>query len=374
MVLHHHVSELLRRGHEVQFVTGRDHAALIPLSDYPGLSVQAFDLMDRHKPVRRFRGDPRAYQNFMAAYDGDAILSHMNGGWTSDLLALAERRTTAKRVAVGHGYHRLPFRFVKAGCSFGVLTWAWRVWRARTLAAALRRFDHLVFLADSPFPDKGFYDLWVARRERLPYSIIPNGVEVPAAVADCEVLCRTLGFGDRPFLLNVSNYVEGKHQAEALECFLAADTDAHDLVFIGSAKTSFKADLEWRVNRNRGRLGGRRVFVLDSVPRDLTCAAFRHATLFLLLSDREAQPMVILESMAAGLPYVSRDVGCVREMKGGVLAAGRTEFVAAINQLLGDAALRSSLAVEGLRQARERYDWGVVIDAYERMLYCLVDG
>lgn len=373
MVLHYQVSELLRRGHEVTFATGRDHAEMIAGADYPGLAIKAFNLIDRHKPVGRWVGNPTPYLDFVADYDGDAIISHMNGGWTSDLLALAERRTAAKRVAVGHGYHRLPFRPVNAGYTFGVCVWFWRFWRALTLARTLKPFDHLVFLAEGPLKNKGFYDLWVARQQGLPYSVIPNGVEAPAAVADKAALCRALGFGDRPYLLYVSNYVEGKNQTEALECFLAADTGGYDLVFIGSAATVWKTRLERQLHRKRPSLGNRRVFILDTVPRDLTWAAFHHATLFLMMSEREAQPMVILEAMAAGLPFVSHDVGCVRTMNGGVIADGRRNVVAAINQILGDAAFRARLAEEGRAQARDRYTWSGVVDAYEQMLYRLID-
>jgi glycosyltransferase involved in cell wall biosynthesis len=192
-------------------------------------------------------------------------------------------------------------------------------------------------------------------------------------VADKAALCRALGFGDRPYLLYVSNYVEGKNQTEALECFLAADTGGYDLVFIGSAATVWKTRLERQLHRKRPSLGNRRVFILDTVPRDLTWAAFHHATLFLMMSEREAQPMVILEAMAAGLPFVSHDVGCVRTMNGGVIADGRRNVVAAINQILGDAAFRARLAEEGRAQARDRYTWSGVVDAYEQMLYRLID-
>lgn len=64
---------------------------------------------------------------------------------------------------------------------------------------------------------------------------------------------------------------------------------------------------------------------------------YRRADLFVLASFAEGQPTVVLEAQASGVPVVSTDVGCVRELLGsGALVGDRdpTHFAEAIRSLL----------------------------------------
>jgi glycosyltransferase involved in cell wall biosynthesis len=68
----------------------------------------------------------------------------------------------------------------------------------------------------------------------------------------------------------------------------------------------------------------------------------------------------ILEAFAAGLPVVSTPVGCegIEATDGKhLLIASRDRFAESIIRLLGDEALRTSLASRARALAREQYDW-----------------
>ena len=149
MVLHHHIQELLQRGHSVEFVSTPDQ---MPSSsaEYPELKLKAFNVIDRQRYVRRYSGEYQAFQKYVADYDGDFIITHMIACWTTDLVAHTPRRTTAKRIAVGHGYHILPYRPVMQKYTFGFFTWFSSMLYALCLGRQMRSLDHLVFLADKP--------------------------------------------------------------------------------------------------------------------------------------------------------------------------------------------------------------------------------
>src|ERR1035437_9994059 len=84
-------------------------------------------------------------------------------------------------------------------------------------------------------------------------------------------------------------------------------------------------------------------------------SAVKQADVVLITSSREASPLVVLECMAAGTPWVSLDVGCVRENSGGVLVSSDNEMVSVTLQLLNDPQRREQLAHEGRRAAIERH-------------------
>jgi glycosyltransferase involved in cell wall biosynthesis len=67
------------------------------------------------------------------------------------------------------------------------------------------------------------------------------------------------------------------------------------------------------------RLSSGKILFLRDIPREDTVAAFKCSDLFLQTSQKEVAPLVILESRAAGLPWISMDVGNVRSMPGGII-------------------------------------------------------
>jgi glycosyltransferase involved in cell wall biosynthesis len=87
------------------------------------------------------------------------------------------------------------------------------------------------------------------------------------------------------------------------------------------------------------------------------------ADLFLFTSRVECAPLVILEAMAAGAPWVSFDVGNVSELAGGIVAGNRRELLDAGRQILGGE--RPELAREGRAAWEATHRWEDVVRRYE---------
>jgi glycosyltransferase involved in cell wall biosynthesis len=90
-----------------------------------------------------------------------------------------------------------------------------------------------------------------------------------------------------------------------------------------------------------------------------------------LTSLSEAQPLVALEAMAAGIPVVATDVGGCREAIGGaglLTRPGDPEATAAaLLRIASDDVLRARLAAAGERRARTRHAPARVYGAYHEM-------
>lgn len=86
---------------------------------------------------------------------------------------------------------------------------------------------------------------------------------------------------------------------------------------------------------------------------------YEAADVFVFASDHEGWGMVLIEAMAAGLPIVTTDVGCVGEavipVEHALVAnvGDKEAFTASLRRLVGDSVLRESLGKAGYRQAKQ---------------------
>src|ERR1039458_9870924 len=72
------------------------------------------------------------------------------------------------------------------------------------------------------------------------------------------------------------------------------------------------------------------VTMMLNVPRAESVSAIKEADIMVHPSNWEASPLVILECMAAGKPFVAFDVGCVREHAGGRVVGSLSEMAEAV--------------------------------------------
>jgi glycosyltransferase involved in cell wall biosynthesis len=116
------------------------------------------------------------------------------------------------------------------------------------------------------------------------------------------------------------------------------------------------------------------------VPQERLPAVYAAADAFVLASFTEGHPKVLLEAMASGVPCVAS--GC--EGNRSLVADGRTGLLFdprraealtdALERVLGDAALRESIATAARQQVVARYDLGTLVAAEIALLQRVVAG
>ncbi|MFC7218046.1 glycosyltransferase family 4 protein [Streptomyces polyrhachis] len=97
--------------------------------------------------------------------------------------------------------------------------------------------------------------------------------------------------------------------------------------------------------------------------------AYAEADAFVLASDKEGMPLVVLEAMAAALPVVATDVPGTRELLDGVgllAAPDPAPLAAAVDRLAAEPGLRRELAGRSAAAARA-YTWETVAAQVEKV-------
>ncbi|MEU6403057.1 glycosyltransferase family 4 protein [Streptomyces sp. NPDC046985] len=121
-------------------------------------------------------------------------------------------------------------------------------------------------------------------------------------------------------------------------------------------------ELRGRLEEQARRLGLEHVEFSGGLLGEDLVKAYADADAFVLPSDKEGMPLVVLEAMAAGLPVVATDVPGTRELVqgAGLLAAPEPVALAqAIDALAADQALRARLARASADRAGG-YSWETV--------------
>jgi glycosyltransferase involved in cell wall biosynthesis len=206
--------------------------------------------------------------------------------------------------------------------------------------------------------------------ERLGYNgvhYIPNGVEV-SDQDDPEYL-KELDVVPGEYAVFVGRLVPEKGAHYLVEAWSRLATD-RKLVIVGDS--SFSASYVKSLNRCSPNL----IFTGYLYgPRLAT--VFRNAGLFVLPSDLEGLPIVLLESLAHGTPVLASDIPPNQEVLGGLgeyfKAGDVQDLVDRLNELLPRMHAMKKTARELRQRIATEYDWERVADQTESLYSSLVD-
>ena len=345
---------LARRGHDVHVVTRRLKGTIAD-EVVQGAVVHRFTVQGN--AVKGMQGEVQRYVEFVRSFPADVLVMHCAQVWPLDVLLPHLHELPGAQVFVGHGFSTIKEPAYRDYFS--------------ALGAALQHMDQVVALSalleEVPFCRKH------GLREPV---IIPNGVDIAAFDSPSREVRDRWGIGKRPWLVSVSNHspVKGHHTLSEVARHVRRKLPEATATVIGDPYPAEKCRL--------GRLGVKGgcwyrcrlqatvtpgMSLRWKVPRADVVSAVQEADVMLITSTREASPLVVLESMAAGTPWVAFDVGCVREHVGGVVVHSSEEMARAAVSLLRDPQARTKLGHEGQQRARERHDWDAIAQSYERV-------
>ena len=134
----------------------------------------------------------------------------------------------------------------------------------------------------------------------------------------------------------------------ALLAFCKSNIPNSALVFVGTELGEYGHEVQdyWlKIKSNYPYL---KVFFLESLGREEIVSAFRYCDVFVLSAKSETQPIVILEAMACGKPFISTNTGCVTEFKGGLVVNNLEQMAQKMTFLAQNVDIMHSLGQQGM--------------------------
>jgi L-malate glycosyltransferase len=419
------VSErLAERGHQVSVATsklaGRNDRTI------NGVRVEGFAISGN--AVRGFEGEVGRYQQFLLHSQFDIMMNYAAQQWATDLvLPLLERLSCVK---------------ILNPCGFSSLYEPLYAQYFRQMPKFMNQYDHLIFCG-SHYRDVGF-----ARAHGVEkMSIVPNGASEEEFTRERDLSFRKrhdIGSDDL-FFLTVGNLVESKGHLDVANAFLAADFEGRPATLVlngnecryaeqrsafngmrhkvaeyyravqqihdargpgaacahvlhgiankmgmrtgtyAAARKTFREDMRTVIDKIH-RQGSRKRILMTDLPRPELVQAYMNADLFVFASHIECSPLVLFESAAAGIPFLSVPVGNAEEIAswtgaGVICPAPEDEKGYTVPQpdVLADYMSRLTKdqeqlrlrGVAGKKKWSEEFTWGHITGRYEQLFTAL---
>jgi glycosyltransferase involved in cell wall biosynthesis len=217
----------------------------------------------------------------------------------------------------------------------------------------------------------------------LPLAVVPNGVNLSEFDDNTIDFREKYGIKEKYMFLNVSNFFYGKGQEALVDIgthFVRGEIKDNYVIVQISNSVNYPYDRRFlETCEQGGRDKNVNIKFLRDIPREDVVAAFKSAGAFLFTSRKEICPLVILESQAASLPWISMDVGNVKDREGGKVIHYTEEdskgYKIVNRQTICSYVVRvmdvfeeegAELSIAG-REGVEKLDWQNIVPLYDKV-------
>jgi glycosyltransferase involved in cell wall biosynthesis len=327
---------LAARGHAVHVITGGRREDV----ELGGVHVHRLPVSGNQ--TRGIRGDATMVADLIGRIAPDLVFNYMAQTWSTDCCF----------ELLGH---EVRPRMVMAPCGFSGLGKRRYANYFAAMPAILRSYDALIF-PSSAYQDWEFAHDAGAQRIFL----VANGADPSTATG--EALRARLPSGQ--IVVTVGRHVLSKGHGDFARLIrkLARGRQLTGVIVAPPRRGLDGLRGCQPICHARAHLSSTLRFV-DGSPPGVVPDALAAADLFMFTSRLESGPLVLLEAMAAGTPWVSFNVGHASQLAGGIVADGLPELLDAARQVLDGA--RPELGGQGQSAWETEHRWESILPSYE---------
>ncbi len=337
---------LVKKGHDVIVAT----AYLPERKDliFNGVKIEQFKI--KGNAVKGMRGEIDRYKNFLLGSQFDSMLNFAANIWTSDIPFELADRLHSKKFLTTPGLSRLG----KA---------RYHDYYHNLYLNAVKKYEKIIYTSFH-YQDKIFGDRHGIGDKAV---LIPNG-------AGNEFLNPTGNFRQKygiktsKMAVSISNHYLKKGHWFVIRAFLKLRRPDATLVLIGNRPGSHPWYSCYLLCNFMAKIHPR-IKSFSNVPREDAVSAFAEADLYLFGSKVECAPLVLYESFASKTPFITTDVGNVKDYRDYIkIIKSPSEMAKVANDLLNDETIRHDMAERAFQLWRKNYTWDKIVDLYERIL------
>lgn len=310
LVTKYQAEGLASKGHDVTVIT----------SKVPGFPDEEFVNGVQIKRVNAFnyyywhKGNKKQYQEIVLqeCKHADAIVAVCLQSFSADWLLEVLEKISCKKVLYLHGMPDFKLHLKDCSNIKNIAKTIFRNFRwgifYKTNLSKIMKFDAITHL----YKDDNSYKYFTAHGYTNNYVL--------------ENACDDIFFDEiqedkkDKYFIYVGNYCDRKNQEVALKAYYKANTANVGFVFIGSRENDYCKKLKKLNKELEAQYGLKNVEILHNIPRELISEYTRSAYACVISSSYEYYPITIVEALAAGIPFISTNVGIVRFLPGGVIA------------------------------------------------------
>ncbi len=345
---------LLKKGHQVSVATSytseRNFTAL------NGVRVESFKLGGNLAKGFVGASDEQARYHQYLQGDFDVVINYAAQNWSTDLAFAVLSKIKAKKVLIPCGYSGLHNPIYQAYFA--------------QLPAYLAQYDSLVYMSMS-YQDKVFGDEHGVGAKAV---YIPNG-----ASADEFIPSDLYRFRERAHIrtkylaITVANFYAAKGQRFVIKAIKKMRNKDVTLALIGELPTSKGVKKLAHIITGYlpcwiASLLNPRIKIISGKNRAEVISAYKNADLFLFGSRVECAPLVMYESFASKVSFITRPVGNVADHKEYLSIVQTPEEMAHIaDRLLNDDALRHRSTQRAFELWDQEHRWERIVERYEQL-------
>lgn len=308
--------------------------------------IETFPVSGAFSLLAPIRGASRDYREFLGTSKFDLTMFHAWQNWATDIGLLNLNQIAGKKLVFSHCVStNTLFLHQPARSAIRYASWRPYWWR---LPGWMKALDGVIFLSREGDGDR-FDDLKLAGCLGTKTYFVSN--------------CSVLGAGreheglwdkwNGP-IISVGSYEWFKGFDFVLRAYAASTAKNQiSLKLFGQKFTRFTQKL--RSLADELDIAPQFVEFHEGVFGEALQQEYREAQLFVCGSHTECQPLVLLDAMASGTPFVSRKTGCIASLAGGRAVRTEREAAGEISKLLSDRSRWEALRKNGLEAASNEF-------------------
>ena len=318
-----------------------------------GASIEEFNIHGAESFLQPIRGDVDDYVRFLTDSRYDAVIMNAWQTWSTDL-ALKNIRNISGRKYLYSNCVSTNLFMLNQPIRSAIKYMAWRpYWFG--MARRMTTLDGMIFVSDRGC-DSRFDDLKLAQDLKIPFVVIPNSISDFAIDSSDDKEGHTT---KRTQIIAVGSYDWFKGHDFALRAYARSVANNHIPFKIFGPHFTTYTDRLRKLATDLG-LSPKQVTFHEKTSKDCLVKEYRKAKLLISGSHTECQPLVLLDAMATGTPYVARACGCIPFLQGGITVKTHAEATCAIDHVLGNSFEWARISREGLLAAHSKYHPEVV--------------